>query len=238
MTGDACTSCRSAVGTGGRCTNLACHYSSRLQPDRADRLARETAPGASTAPALLALDPSFTATGWAAFRLADDSVLAAGVIRTAPPKKADRKRATACEHDARRGLLIRNGVRDALRSHGCVLAVAETFGGSGSIKAGMTLARAHQAVADAVHSVLEGLPVYVTPHATRKAACGKLSASKDEVEAAVRERFPADWDALLEDVAPKKRENAFDAASAYLAAYEEPAVAAMRAMARRAVADG
>lgn len=184
-------------------------------------------------PTLLALDPSFTATGWCVFDLATDDAVAAGVIRTAPPKGAAKKRGTVAEHDAARAMAIMEAVWQACLDYQPCLAVMETFMAVPRTRTMGTLSRAQQACLAAVWRYLDGLPLMVTVPACKHAACGKLSASKAEVEAAVRKRLPADWDALLEGVAPGKRENAFDAGAAYLAAYQEPAVAAMRAMAKR-----
>ena len=186
-------------------------------------------------PTLLALDPSFSATGWVVFELATDAVLAAGVIRTRAPTAAEKKQANRALLDARRGRHILMSVTELIREWNVVMAVHEVP--QGRFKTATTQAavtRAHQACEAAVHMSLGAEPVMVTVPACKKAACGRVSASKEEVEAAVRERFPAPWDALLEGVAPTKRENAYDAAAAYLAAYQEPAVAAVRAMAQRA----
>lgn len=179
---------------------------------------------------LLALDPSFTATGWVVVDLGHERVVAAGVIRTAKAKASERLLSAA--DDTRRGLEIAHAVRAAINAHSITVAAAEASCGSKSATAAKALARAQQAVACAVVWELGSPPIYVTPQTVKKLATGTMSASKDAVEAAMREHWPCDWDALLKGVAPGKRENAFDAAAVAHAVWNKPAVAMLRQLAR------
>lgn len=184
---------------------------------------------------VVALDPSLTATGWVAINLVTDQVVGAGVIRTEAPSAAEKKHASMAQLSAARGLVIQKGVRVALQRHQAILVIQEGNAGSKSAKAAAMLGRAQQACVSAVYSRTGGLPLFVTVQAAKKAAVGKTSASKEQVEAAIRKRWPSvPWELLLEGVAQSKRENAYDAASAYLAAYENPAVTSARAQARLA----
>ena len=180
---------------------------------------------------MLALDPSFRATGWAVLNLGPMQIVALGVIQTAKAKATERLLAAA--DDGRAGLVIRRAVKGLLEEYLPIVVAQEANTGSKSAKAAKQLARAQQACCDACDEHLGAMPMMHTPQAVKKGMTGAMGASKDEVEAAVRKHWPeADFNVLLAGVAPKKRENAFDAlAVAYVASLEQQ-VASLRKLAR------
>jgi hypothetical protein len=140
--------------------------------------------------------------------------------------------------------------------------VQEASSGSQSAKAAAALARAQQACLDAIDEHLGAEPVFVTPQAAKKRAVGRLSATKDEIEAAMRTRWSrtstvvhaglghtvpdgADLEALLREPLPSGErarprgewENAFDALAVAHAAWDAPAVAMARRFAQTARAE-
>lgn len=190
---------------------------------------------------MVAFDPSFTGTGWVVTDLRDEKPVAAGVIHTAPPPKGERRHQTAAQMDGRRGIRIRRFACCVLQTWKPAVAAIEGCAGSKSAKAAAALARGQQAVLDAVDELLGAEPIFVTLQAVKKAATGRGSGTKDEVEAAMRRRWDVDWDALLTTEPPYGErprprgewENAFDAAAVTHAVWDAPAVAALRVMAQR-----
>lgn len=188
---------------------------------------------------LLALDPSLTSTGWMAFDLTRLVPVAAGVIRTKAPKPAEKKHATMAALDAARGTHIRRELLRVMSEHNITIAAQEGAAGSKSAKVAAGLARAQQACVDAIYEALDGMPLFVTQQAVKKTAAGSLSASKDDVEAGVRARFPmADWDALLKGYPRGQHEHIFDAGAVGWTVWDHPAVSSLRNLALRASPGG
>lgn len=192
-----------------------------------------------TAPILMALDPSFTATGWVAIDLGSGLVVGAGLVRTKPPEAGDRS--TAAEANGRRGLSIRRGIVEALRTHRPAIVVQEGNAGSQSAKAAAALARAQQACLDAIDSELGALPIIVTPQSVKKHCVGRLDASKGDLESAAIARWGASLGAAIEGIViggrkvrGKVLENVYDAACVASSVWDLPAVAGLRAMAAHA----
>lgn len=149
----------------------------------------------------------------------------------------------AAEIDGRDGLQIFRGIDTVMRLYRPRIALCESAGGAKSAAAAKSIHRSQQAVACAVYVHLEGLPLYTTPQRVQKAATGKKNASKDDVQAAMRERWPqVDFDKLLRTrppyldqgqrlPPPGKWENAFDACGVIHALWDHPTVAMVRSMA-------
>jgi Holliday junction resolvasome RuvABC endonuclease subunit len=186
---------------------------------------------------LLALDPSFTSTGWVVVDLGavpSGYIIAAGVIRTAPPKASERLLAAVA--DCRRGAVIRSGVTALLIDHDVTLVAMEAVAGSQSARSAAALARASQACWDACAPL--GEPIAVTPAAVKQAAVGALGASKDAVADAMRRRWHSYG--LLEAIRAARDaglpfgqlEHVYDAAAVAVAVWDHPAVAGLRAVAR------
>jgi Holliday junction resolvasome RuvABC endonuclease subunit len=185
---------------------------------------------------LLALDPSFTATGWCIIDLAAARPVAMGVIRNPVLKDERAKRATAAENDALRGTLIRHAVTALVNRFQPAIAALEGDAGSQHAKAAKGLARAQQACVDALDAV--GFPVFVTPQAVKKCAVGRLSCTDLEMVSAMRTRWGEDLDfaALLRAPVPYAQKpappgdwhNAIDALAVAACVWEHPAVASLR----------
>lgn len=182
-------------------------------------------------PVILALDPSFTATGWVAIDLVSELVVGAGLIRTKPPKE----RMTAAEADGRRGLTIQRGVVAAIREHRPVIIAQEGNAGSKSAKSAAALARAQQACLGAIEAELGAEPILVTPQSVKKLCVGRLDASKDDLERSAVERWgPSLLEAIKRaGIKGKAAENIYDAACVAATVWGFPAVAGLRQMAER-----
>lgn len=201
---------------------------------------------------LLALDPSFTATGWCVIDLASERVVAMGVIRNPVLKDERSKRATAAENDARRGLIIGRAVRVVHRIHKPAVTAIEGDAGSQHAKAAKGLARAQQACVDAIDALgVDAMPVFVTPQANKKRAVGRLSCTDNEMRMAMEARWgpsnPPDWIATLlrerppygqSPAPPGEWHNAVDSLGVANAAWDDPAVAGLRHVAKAAKHEG
>lgn len=187
-----------------------------------------------SAPILLAIDPSFTATGWIAADMSTGLVVAAGLIRTAPPKATERM--TAAEADGRRGLQIRRGIAEALRIYQPAVVAQEGNAGSKSAKTAAGLARAQQACIDAVDAELLAEPIILTPQSVKVHCVGRLDASKGDLERAAKVRWGASLVLAIErsDIRGKAAEHVYDAACVASLAWTLPAVAGLRRIAEGA----
>lgn len=186
-----------------------------------------------TAPILLALDPSFTGTGWVAVDLSTGLVAGAGLVRTKSPGAGERM--TAAEANGRRGLTIRRGIVEALRTYRPAIVVQEGNAGSKSAKAAAALARAQQACLDAIDAELGAEPIIITPQSVKKHCVGRLDASKEDLEAAAKARWGASLVHAIEraKVRGKVAENIYDAACVAATVWALPAVAGLRLMVSR-----
>lgn len=161
------------------------------------------------------------------------------MIITNPTAKKDRAGRVA-EVDNADGLAIFRGLSKILEVYQPKATLVESPGGSKSVKAAAGIARAQQATADALYSYSGSTPIYKSFFAVKKSSVGKLKATKSEVEAFVRGRWPeTDWDALLTTPPPyleqgqrvpppSKWENAFDAAAVVHAGWDHPTIAMLR----------
>jgi Holliday junction resolvasome RuvABC endonuclease subunit len=128
--------------------------------------------------------------------------------------------------------LVFRGVGDVLRKYKPAIVAQEGNLGSQNARAASALARAQQACADAVFAALESFPLFVTVQAVKKLATGSQQASKDQMEAAMRRRWPsAPFEELLKGIRRGAWENAFDAAAVAHAVWDDPAVASVRRLA-------
>lgn len=158
---------------------------------------------------ILAVDAGFVATGYAVLRAG--AIVATGCVRTA---KSTRKRSIrVADDDAARTQHLARELGGVIRAHNVRGIVAElpSAGAKGARAIGC-MARAAAIVAT-VAELLQVPAEWVTPSEVKMIA-GSKAASKEEVEAAVLQRWP---DAPL----PKincEREHVADALAAYLAA--------------------
>jgi crossover junction endodeoxyribonuclease RuvC len=138
---------------------------------------------------VLGLDPGFSAFGFSVFdiRSHKEQVLDAGVILT---KKSTKKRhVLACEDNFVRAREIATVLRTIIERHKvvCLCAEAMSFPPHASVAAKMAMS---WGVIAALTVEYELPLVQPTPQMIKKALCGSVSASKDEVKKVVRKRYP------------------------------------------------
>lgn len=173
------------------------------------------------APLILALDPSFRATGWALLRIGDPfRVEEVGVIAT---EKAHKKDKAFAGDDNHRCASILAGGLHALMQRDVALICAEAQAGSKSSKAAQMMGMAW-GVVSAV-SAVQNLPVLqARPTQVKEANCGVKTASKEDVQAAVSNRFP-EAAGLLASVKKKSlHEHVYDALSVAVACFDSTEV--------------
>lgn len=156
---------------------------------------------------VLAVDPGECATGWAV--LEEGRVVATGTIRT---KKDPAIKPLANDHARRIGQIARE-LLGVLREHDVKLLVAE-MPNAGAKSATALAAMARVAGLTATFAELCGLPhLWVTPTQVKRATTGRRHASKQDVEAGVRARWPGHRFAETKI----EREHVVDALGAYMA---------------------
>lgn len=180
---------------------------------------------------VLALDPSFRNTGWAVVRLEPEQevVLAVGCIST---KKANKKqKAFAGDDNHRCAQEIARVLGRLLEEWMPEIVCAEAQAGSKSSKAAMLMGMGW-GIISALTEVREVPVLQVTPVAIKEANTGSKKASKDEIEQAVRQRYP-EVEALLETagVKPAQCEHVWDALSAAIACFDSNEVRTLRRLA-------
>lgn len=159
---------------------------------------------------LLGVDPGFASIGLAALDLETDRVVRFGVFRTA---KDDRKgRTLAVEDNVRRAREIAVALASIVDELDPIAIAAEamSFPRSSSVAAKLALTWG-VLVAMAEH---HGLAiVQASPQEVKRGTCGRKDASKEDVAAELRRRWP-ELD-VLEDAIPKsQREHPYDALAA------------------------
>lgn len=161
---------------------------------------------------------------------------------TKPRSKQEKKRLLAGEAAAISGLAISRGIRSVIETYQPSAVATEAPSGSRSSTGAAAIARSHQACIDAVDLHFDALPIFITPQANQRAATGRASCSKEQMEEAMRSRWEGDFDALLRTPPPYAEqgqklpprgvwENAFDAAGIANAAWDHPTVAMLRRLA-------
>lgn len=172
-------------------------------------------------PRILGLDPGFANIGWGVVELhptnpAEDAILSCGVFRT---EKSDKKRQVAASDDnLRRGREITAELQKLIELHNVSAICAESMSFPRNASAAAKVAMCWGVVAALVHQ--KRLPLsQSSPQEIKRLLCGKKDASKEDVAAAVRKRYPA-IGPMVEEVIPSAREHAFDAVAAILASLE------------------
>ena len=138
---------------------------------------------------ILTLDPSFRNTGWAVLELADsdESIVDLGCICT---KKADKKRkAFAGDDNHQCASHIADELRGLVLKYRPRLICAEAQSGSKNSSAAMLMGMAW-GVVSTIATLFEVPVLQVTPVRVKEALTGSAKASKAEIEAAVRQRYP------------------------------------------------
>lgn len=173
---------------------------------------------------LLGLDPGFASFGYAILRTDPLEMVAMGVIRT--KKSTDKKRVLAVEDNVARAREIHCGLAHLLNRPDLAAVCAESFSPPRSSSVASKVALAWGVLV----SMLEhrGLPLLqTTPQRVKKAVCGVPTASKEDVEKAVRMAVPVPEE-LLAGIPGGLYEHVFDAAAVALACVESDMVRALR----------
>lgn len=172
-----------------------------------------TGPGA----VVLGLDLGFASLGWGLVRLTPrhEEPLAMGVIRT---RKGYRKGETLASSDLhRRGRELAGILALIMQRERVVAICAESLSYVRSAKVMHQVGRAW-GVVDAFATATDLPLVECSPVELKVAVTNNPSASKADVEKAIRKRFPhTPWAELLADVPEGQREHAFDALGAVVA---------------------
>lgn len=172
---------------------------------------------------LLAIDPSLTATGFAVLELGAETerCVDVGFVKTAPDGKG--RHVYAADQDGARIDEIAAELIRLLRIHGPDVVACEAPAGSQHAKSAKALGLAY-GVCRGVLRTFGLTPLMVQAHHAKKAAAGSLSASKDEVQAAMRARFP---EADITGTKPRQEAIA-DALAVACSVLEEPGLRATR----------
>lgn len=160
---------------------------------------------------VLGIDPGFASLGWCRFGLGktpqDDLVLGMGVIRT--DKSAKKVNVLASNDNHRRICEIFKVLFPLAQEVVMFAAESQSWprNASSSAKVGMAWG-----VISSLSELL-GVPLLqMSPQALKKSVCGKKTASKEEIAAALIERYGIVIDdVLLKDVPQGQKEHAFDA---------------------------
>jgi Holliday junction resolvasome RuvABC endonuclease subunit len=140
---------------------------------------------------VLGLDPSLCNLGIAAIDLRlnfrEDRVVELQVIRTEPSAK--KRKLLVAEDDARRVAELVGGLHQVIARRRPVALVIESPAGSQHAKSARALGLAFGAMV--ATAKLLGLPlVQVTVQDVKRAACGRRDGSKEDVIAAMEQRYP------------------------------------------------
>jgi Holliday junction resolvasome RuvABC endonuclease subunit len=140
---------------------------------------------------ILGIDPSLTGTGWCVMQKESGvwKVVDKRILKTSPATK--KKRIYKADDDARRIRYIFEGLTDVVQKYSIPLVVTEAPSGGGksaSAVKGMAFATAIVACLAEAHDLAL---VTVTAQASKKHNCGRATASKEEMQKAVAQRYPA-----------------------------------------------
>lgn len=175
-------------------------------------------------PHVVGIDPGFAACGLAVIELGSgrEHVERLDVVRT---KKSDRKRGIMVSDDeARRTMEIARRIHEIVDEH-VVAICAEAFSSPRSSRTARQLGMTW-GVLGAV-SVVSGVPILsVSPKEIKQRLCGRASASKKDVQAALVKRY---GELDLPDP-PSVHEHACDALAAIVACLDAPAIMMARRM--------
>lgn len=184
---------------------------------------------------VLGIDPGFVALGWTLMALYPDgeNVLAAGVIRTESTHK--KRGIRKCDDQTERSRSIARELRklvfepfskdSALPLVICVESMSLTPKANRAAWHGM--GRVWGVVAALAD--FAALPlVQCFPQEAKKAVLGRSNGGKDEIEAALRDRWGPSLGAKVEHITPSFRNHAFDAMAAVLGCAEADAVQMVR----------
>jgi crossover junction endodeoxyribonuclease RuvC len=180
-------------------------------------------------PIILGLDPGFASVGYALMQWQQGklAVLDVGVIHT---KKDNKKNSVlACEDNLERAREISVALRKFFFKHriAAVCAEAMSFPRQASVAAKMAMCWG--VIADI--SVTEQVAIQQpTPQRVKKALCGSIKATKEDVEKAVCARVGGDLEARIKALNKGDREHASDAVAVIVACSEGEVLRLLRSL--------
>jgi crossover junction endodeoxyribonuclease RuvC len=177
---------------------------------------------------ILGVDPGLASCGWAVLRLTDQpEVVGMGVIRTMASSK--KQHILAVEDNVRRTRQLAEEISKLL-AHPTFLVGAEAMSFPRSASSSGKLCLCWGALVGLLQA--RNLPlVQTSPRDIKRRITGNGSASKEDVEKALRKRFAVTG--LLTDVPRGQHNHAFDALGAAVAAMDSDIVRAALSMSRR-----
>jgi Holliday junction resolvasome RuvABC endonuclease subunit len=145
-----------------------------------------------------------------------ETLIEAGILRT---EKSDKKRVVlASDDNQRRARELAERLDTLVHQHHVAAVCCESMSFPRNASAAAKVAMVWGIIATL--SYQGRFPVVqASPQEIKKVLCGKKDASKEEVEAVVRQRYKG-IDAMLSSVATSYREHAYDAAGAVITAIE------------------
>lgn len=180
---------------------------------------------------VLGLDPGFASFGYSVLRFTPEGeeVVAVNVIRT---KKTGKKRnVLASDDNFRRARAIASVLREVVVGFQPRALAAEALSLPRNASAAAKVAMSWGILADIVEEFQIPL-VQQSPQGIKKTLCGKVSATKVEVQEVVMKRYPGAFQPFM-DATPKGQwEHGFDSVSAVLATIDSDVLRAVRGATR------
>jgi Holliday junction resolvasome RuvABC endonuclease subunit len=167
---------------------------------------------------ILGLDPGLANLGWAVFELLEhsDRVVEVGVFRT--EKSHVKRHMLASDDNVRRARESASKLIDILNRYTVMAICAESMSFPRSASAAAKMAMCWGSVATL--SEQKNLSVIqASPQEVKKIVCGSKAASKEDVEEAVKRRYP-DVESMLGNVSASYREHAYDAVAVVMASMQ------------------
>lgn len=180
---------------------------------------------------VLGLDPGFASFGYSVVRFTPEGeeVITVNVIRT---KKIDKKRnVLASDDNFRRARAIAAVLREVVIGFRPKAFAAEALSLPRNASAAAKVSMAWGILADIVEEFQIPL-VQQSPQGIKKGLCGKVSATKAEVQQVVMDRYPGAFESFMSGTPKSQWEHGFDSVSAIVATLDSDVLRAVRGMVR------
>lgn len=139
--------------------------------------------------AVMGIDPGFSSIGWAVFDIADPLRFRTGSIFHTE-KATTKSNTLACDDNFVRARLIATELRRIVRDHGVRVICAEAMSFPRSSSVAAKVAMTWGILAD-ISADMDLPMLQPTPQKVKKAVCGIVTASKDDIARAVEQQHPA-----------------------------------------------
>ena len=173
---------------------------------------------------LLGIDPGLSSMGYAFVRILknNERVESIGVIRTKPSTKKQKIR--SADDVTRRVVYLITELDSKMAQHGRISAVcAESFSPPRNASSAAKVAMAWGAVLGAT----SGPHILVSPQEIKKAVCGSNSASMEDIERTMIERY-GDCEDVWDSSPQSQRNHGWDALAAVVSCLSDPFVEVTR----------